>query len=132
MVGFEAHPSESKNHNKTPSARARQLIVAEEQDSDGEKDDDHIPGPPGPARKTSSRGKRTGDNDMLDLFLSMDASANYRRGNGVLASTGIKDLRVPSDVFAEGCKLLQQVALGNLPNMETLLRERPSHVNFRD
>lgn len=52
------------------------------------------------------------------------------KGNGMLASR--KDLNLPAEEFAEGCKLLQQAALGNIAAMELILKQRPSYVNFRD
>ena len=114
MVQFEVHPS-PKN--------GRKIIVAEEQDSDDE-NEDFIPGP------EARHGSRSRNNGDLDLSNSMDVSDNYRRGSGVLASK--KDLQLPPDEFADGCKLLQQAALGNQAEMEILLQKRPYHVNFRD
>ena len=129
MVSFETHPGGGRHDNGSAGPRARQLIVAEEQDS-GDEEEDHIPGPDiRDMTKAPTRTKKTTEEDM-DLSSSMDVSANYRRGAGILAS--IKDLNLPSDEFADGCKLLQQAALGNQPEMEKLLQRRPAHVNFRD
>ena len=43
-----------------------------------------------------------------------------------------KHLEVPSAEFAQGCLLLQQAALGNLPTLSRILKENPALVNFRD
>jgi hypothetical protein len=43
-----------------------------------------------------------------------------------------KHLEVPAEVFAMGCLLLQQAALGDLAEIEKLLLQNPSLVNFRD
>ena len=119
MVGFEAHP---EGDQKNGSGGPRQLIVAQEDDSENE-EEDHIPGPIGQRKNASIRSN-------MDLSSSMDMSSNYRKGAGILAS--VKDLNLPSDEFADGCKLLQQAALGNQVEMEKLLLRRPKHVDFRD
>lgn len=41
-------------------------------------------------------------------------------------------LNMPANEFAEGCKLLQAAALGNITTMETILYKRPKFVDFRD
>jgi ankyrin repeat protein len=61
---------------------------------------------------------------------SLDISDSRRKGNGMLASP--KDLALPAEEFALGCKLLQQAALGNKVQMEMILKMRPKFVNFRD
>ena len=113
MVQFSSQVEEG-----TPIRTNR--IVAEEVDSDAE--DDHIPGP--------SNAHRLSERNGLDLSNSIDHSDNYRKGSGVLASR--KDLALPAEEFATGCKLLQQAALGNQAEMEKILKERPAFVNFRD
>lgn len=46
--------------------------------------------------------------------------------------TSNKDLHLPTAEFAIGCSFLHMVALGNQFEMERMLMERPSLVNFRD
>lgn len=109
-----------------PSVGSHKLnrIVAEE-DSDGE---EFIPGPLGSPNKLSVR-----DGSVLDVSRSRHSlgdSIDVRKGAGLLASR--KDLEMPAEEFAEGCKLLQQAALGNQAEMEKILKERPHFVNFRD
>ena len=43
-----------------------------------------------------------------------------------------KDLQLPAQEFAAGCSFLHQVALGNQFELQRILQERPSLVNFRD
>lgn len=43
-----------------------------------------------------------------------------------------KDMQLPAEEFAMGCSFLHQVALGNQFELEKILQERPSLVNFRD
>jgi serine/threonine protein kinase len=43
-----------------------------------------------------------------------------------------KDMLLPAQEFAVGCSFLHMVALGNQFEMERMLQERPSLVNFRD
>lgn len=45
---------------------------------------------------------------------------------------GRKDLYLPAQEFALGCSFLHQVALGNQFELQRILQERPSLVNFRD
>ncbi len=110
------------------SVAAEQAIVAEEQDSDTEygiHQDDNIPGPPGRNQKhlTSISG--------LDLSTTkLSDSGNHMKGGGMLASR--KDLNMPADEFAEGCKLLQQSALGSREGILSILTKRPHLLNFRD
>lgn len=99
----------------------RNLIVAEE-DSDPE--DDFIPGP------NSSRRAPADPNRIMDLSSGLDLSVSCIKGSGMLASR--KDLAMPVEEFAFGCKLLQQAALGNKTEMENILTKRPNYVNFRD
>ena len=61
---------------------------------------------------------------------SLDVSDSRRKGNGMLASQ--RDLALPAEEFALGCKLLQQAALGDQKQMESILKMRPKFVNFRD
>lgn len=102
------------------SRAAEQAIVAEEIDSDEE---DRIPGPP-PTHQNKIPHPASG------LDLSNTQHSESKRGDGMLANR--KDLSMPAAEFAEGCKLLQQAALGNLERIQAILRERPQLLQFRD
>jgi adenylate kinase len=43
-----------------------------------------------------------------------------------------KHMELPAQEFAMGCSILYQVALGNQSELEKILKERPTLVNFRD
>ena len=43
-----------------------------------------------------------------------------------------KKIYVIKTVFAEGCKLLQAAALGNVDFLEILLTANPKNIHFRD
>jgi hypothetical protein len=101
-------------------APRKNVIVAEE-DSDGE--DDFIPGP------STSNLSLANPNRIMDLSTGLDLSRSCK-GSGMLASR--KDLAMPVEEFAFGCKLLQQAALGNKTEMEKILMIKPDYVNFRD
>ena len=126
MVQFEMAPEKGPPKNLDKAKWGRTVIVAEEQDSD--KEDDVIPGPRNNSRRPGQ--KRDVGSSEMDLSNSMDISDNYRKGSGILASK--KDLQMPADEFADGCKLLQQAALGNQAEMDIFLKKRPEHINFRD
>lgn len=114
-----------ESHPKSSFA-AQQAIVAEEPDLDGEEQDDIIPGPPGASKRQIKQAV-----PGLDLsFTKHSDSKKYIKGEGMLASR--KDLSMPADEFAEGCKLLQQAALGNEAGIEAILVKRPHLLNFRD
>ena len=34
--------------------------------------------------------------------------------------------------FAQGCKFLHQIALGNIVEVQAIVKQRPNIVNFRD
>lgn len=124
MVQFELHPE--ANNELDGNRIVRHFIVAEEQDSDSEID--VIPGP-----SESQRRRTGGASDLMDLSTtgrSLDSSGAIWKGSGMLASR--RDLSMPAAEFAEGCKLLQQAALGNQPAMEAILKLRPRFVDFRD
>jgi len=106
------------SRNSRPSKAAEQAIVAEEIDSDEE---DRIPGPTLPTARGSSLSR---------LDLSATKHSESKRGDGMLANR--QDLSMPAEEFAEGCKLLQQAALGNLDKIKTSLIVRPNLLNFRD
>jgi hypothetical protein len=46
--------------------------------------------------------------------------------------TWAMEMQLPAHDFALGCSFLHQVALGKLSDVETILEDRPSFVNFRD
>jgi len=52
------------------------------------------------------------------------------KGKGLLAS--MTDIRVSPEIFAEGCKLLQAAAIGNIQYIRTTLLRNPAHTEFRD
>ena len=60
----------------------------------------------------------------------LDSTRSRVRGGGILAS--LKDMSINEDIFADGCKLLLACARGDLKMVERLLKQNPSHVNFRD
>jgi len=94
------------------------IIVAEEEDSEPE--DDVITGP----------GKNASAPTIDDSLYSGLNGTDHTAGNGGLASR--KDINMPANEFAEGCKLLQAAALGSKVNMEAILEKRPRFVDFRD
>jgi hypothetical protein len=105
----------------------RNPMIIEEEDSEAADDpsfDDVIPGPANPGvRVTVERAD-------MSTSQGIDNTISCKRGTGVLASA--KDLAIPAQEFAEGCKLLQQAAIGDQEEVERLLKENPRHVNFRD
>jgi hypothetical protein len=117
MVNFEL--GEQAQPNPFETVR-KSIIVAEEEDD--EMTEDIIPGP------TYEASMPFTQMDVSKSRKSLDDSEMV--GGGMLASR--KDLDMPADEFAEGCKLLQQAALGSKVGMETILAERPHFVNFRD
>jgi serine/threonine protein kinase len=46
--------------------------------------------------------------------------------------TSRNDMLLPAEIFALGCSFLHRVALGNQFELERMLQQRPSLVNFRD
>lgn len=71
-------------------------------------------------------GTRTINGDILE-----ESYTDHKwSGQGILASR--EDLDLPAEEFAAGCNLLQAAARGDLSAIETLLKVRPRHVNFRD
>jgi serine/threonine protein kinase len=121
-VTFEMHPACNGVSPVEPRRRSI-IIVAEEDDSDASVD--LIPGPANPRQR-----RQVGPSNMMDLSTTLNDSDRAWKGSGMLASR--KDLNMPAEEFAEGCKLLQQAALGNQDAMETILKKRPDFVNFRD
>jgi hypothetical protein len=97
--------------------RRRSFIVAvEEEDSNVE--DDVIP--PSEGRQRTHCRSNTMD----------DSTEHNDKDKKGLASR--RDLNMPANEFAEGCKLLQAAALGNKSTMEVILHKRPRFVDFRD
>ena len=107
--------AEPRSNHKEP--RRRSLIVAVEEE-DSEVEEDVIPPRP------MSRSERNRSNTMDD---STEHNDKNKKG---LASR--RDLNMPANEFAEGCKLLQAAALGNKAMMEVILHKRPRFIDFRD
>ncbi|CAJ1966659.1 unnamed protein product [Cylindrotheca closterium] len=83
------------------------IIVVEEET------EDIIPGP--------SRGTRTRSQlDMSSTLRSLNDSERWG------------DLNMPAEVFAQGCNLLRQAALGNQDGMEQILNRNPKLLGFKD
>lgn len=111
----------------------RPMIIVAEEDSDSESEG---------AILEASRNNGNGGGVMINSgsVSSMDNSqfshlnaTMHTEGNsshGGLASR--RDLNMPANEFAEGCKLLQAAALGTKMTMEGILQKRPRFVNFRD
>ena len=107
--------------------RRPMIIVAEEEDS-GSETEDPITGlkrNPQMHFQTNTSTTTLGDSQYSDLNLTEHTSAT-----GSLAFR--KDLNMPANEFAEGCKLLQAAALGTKVTMEAILEKRPRFVDFRD
>jgi Ankyrin repeats (3 copies) len=102
------------------------IVAIEEEDTD-EEGDDVIPGPSSPGQRRPIKSKfglvMDGSNG------SQSSSLNNSRQIGMSIHT---DIHMPADEFAEGCKLLQAAALGNLKAMNGILKVRPNYINFRD
>ena len=77
-----------------------------------------------------SNGNTTNRTSGIVMTDQLDDTRHYVKGKGILASR--KDMQVDPDEFADGCKLLQACALGNIQGMHSLLKLRPHHINFRD
>ena len=60
----------------------------------------------------------------------LDNTVHHKRGKGILASK--REIQINPNLFAEGCKLLQAAALGDVTRVTDLLTQRPSHAYFRD
>ena len=93
------------------------IIVAEEEDSGSES------------------GEPMGENGNPNTPNIMNDSQNSNNLSGTNASSHsnfVRDLNMPANEFAEGCKLLQAAALGNKVMIETILKQRPRLANFRD
>lgn len=103
------------------AAKERPRIVAEEEDSESE---DVIPGPRLPTMR------KVRHSHMDNTKSSLNDSSQNTFGKAGLASR--RDLDMPPNEFAEGCKLLQAAALGNEDAMNAILAIYPKFVNFRD
>lgn len=84
------------------------IIVVEEEI------EDVIPGPPGTVERKSRL-------DMSSTRRSLNDSEHYGDLNNI-----------PADVFAQGCNLLRQAALGNQSGMEQILKANPKLLGFKD
>lgn len=116
--------ADQQAHGDSNGSVVRPKIIVAEEDSENEHDD--IPGPVNPEDRTQTSNQL----DLSTTRSSLNDTNSYKRGNGTLASR--KDLNMPADEFAEGCKLLQQAALGNEEAISEILEARPHFVNFRD
>eukprot|EP00934_Nitzschia_sp_Nitz4_P003723 Nitzschia sp. Nitz4//scaffold33_size148984//463//2508//NITZ4_002907-RA/size148984-snap-gene-0.0-mRNA-1//1//CDS//3329548364//3713//frame0 len=119
-------PLTTTNNIRSPQGgvHKRFTIVAEEEpDSVPE---DIIPGP----KPSTTPLKHSPSSLLLDMSRRSLGNSSTRVAGSQLASR--QDLDMPAGEFAEGCKLLQQAALGNQIAMEEILRARPKFVNFRD
>ena len=110
------------------------FIIAEEDDSVKIRGDDITPGNghdviPGPPASMMTRIVSRADLSQSATF-RLSQSNNMKKGNGMLASPD--DLNMSPEIFAQGCMLLQQAALGNQEAMEKILAKFPDLVNFRD
>jgi hypothetical protein len=121
-VRFDAHPEQPSS----PANPKRPHIVAEEEDSESE---DVIPGP-NPSSLTKVGTRKVSHIDMSNTRSSLNDSSQNPYGNPGLASR--RDLDIPPNEFAEGCKLLQAAALGHQEGMDAILSVYPKFVNFRD
>ena len=90
------------------------FIIAEEDDSVKIRGDDITPGNghdviPGPPASMMTRIVSRADLSQSATF-RLSQSNNMKKGNGMLASPD--DLNMSPEIFAQGCMLLQQAALG--------------------
>mmetsp|Transcript_14500 Transcript_14500/g.40339 ORF Transcript_14500/g.40339 Transcript_14500/m.40339 type:complete len:650 (-) Transcript_14500:319-2268(-) len=116
-------PFVHSNHHGLPIKMKRSvIIVAEEEDSGSECDD-----------VMEITGRSFTPMTVDDSQYSTDVS----NGAGDSPSTKDRlafrrDLNMPANEFAEGCKLLQAAALGKKMTINAILKTRPRLVNFRD
>eukprot|EP00559_Dactyliosolen_fragilissimus_P003031 CAMPEP_0184865056 /NCGR_PEP_ID=MMETSP0580-20130426/16828_1 /TAXON_ID=1118495 /ORGANISM="Dactyliosolen fragilissimus" /LENGTH=666 /DNA_ID=CAMNT_0027364075 /DNA_START=29 /DNA_END=2029 /DNA_ORIENTATION=- len=61
---------------------------------------------------------------------TLDNTRGKIKGRGILASE--RDVRMPPEEFATGCKLLQAAALADNERIESLIKFFPDLINFRD
>jgi ankyrin repeat protein len=120
-------PSEDGSRIRRPN-----LIVAEEEDS--EEESEYIE-----FREESGKGNgvsvppsimSNGSISLGDSQYSWMNATHHTNGDGSVAFR--RDLNMPANEFAEGCKLLQASALGKKVDMEAILQKRPRFVEFRD
>jgi serine/threonine protein kinase len=107
------------------------IVAMEEEDLD-----DVIPGPDhlvNPRRvniTTNGIHRKGGNNGGMDVSSGTHSSLNStQQGPGMTLRT---DIHMPADEFAEGCKLLQAAALGNLRAVDHILQANAKFINFRD
>lgn len=114
---------ESSNEMRRP------MIIVAEEDSDSETEESLL-GPQqndGGIIPSSNSVSTIGDSQFSNLNSTLHTADSINNG---LASR--KDLNMPPNEFAEGCKLLQAAALGKKLTMEAILQKRPRFVHFRD
>ena len=120
----DGDPSEDGSRIRRPN-----IIVAVEEDLDEyiefRDESDKGNGLSGPPSNMSNRSISLGDSQ----YSWMNAT-QHTQGDGSVAFR--RDLNMPANEFAEGCKLLQAAALGKIVDMEAILQKRPRFVNFRD
>jgi hypothetical protein len=118
------------DNTTTTSITPRPSIVAvEEEDTDQEDGlDDVIPGPLSTSQPRPGKAK-TSEPVMDTSNESQSSSLNSSQQTGRVLKT---DIHMPADEFAEGCKLLQAAALGNIKTMDVIIKTNPKYVNFRD
>ena len=105
------------------------MIIVAEEDSDSDSDVGMISAPFQPNGLVPNTSLSTIDDSQFShLGATQHTSVESFRGG--LASR--KDLEMPPNEFAEGCKLLQAAALGQRLTMEAILQKRPRFVHFRD
>lgn len=110
--------------NQTP----RPMIIVAEEDSDSESEG-KISAPLQPSGLIPNSSLSTIDDSQFS-HLGATHHTTMESFRGGLASR--KDLEMPPNEFAEGCKLLQAAALGQRLTMEAILQKRPRFVHFRD
>ena len=114
-----------KTEEKYPESgtmiRRPMIIVAEEEDSDSDHEKSN-----GGQLPTAVSAISISDSQ----YSGLNDTGHNSSVNGGLASR--RDLNMPANEFAEGCKLLQAAALGNKVTMEAILEKRPRFVDFRD
>ncbi|KAG7343179.1 serine/threonine protein kinase [Nitzschia inconspicua] len=121
--------STTSNGSTTPRPT---IVVIEEEDSELE-GDDVIPGPLSPLQRPPSKPNLSSsfhrNNNVMDNSNESRSSLSNSRQIGMSMHT---DVNMPAEEFAEGCKLLQAAALGNLKAIDVILKKQPKFVNFRD
>ena len=69
--------------------------------------------------------------DLKKDCTTKHSNESHVQQNGVQQEDSEKMTQLPAKEFAMGCSVLHQAALGNQFELEQILQERPSLVNFR-